>query len=231
MKGTQEKAPKLLTQSFDENNIVLSVDNAAEQVYVYWQNYLLPNDLFVKNEGQQLIVNLPKEAIETDRSFLRIFTANEYGISNDVLIPLQKGKVLNNVADITRFDKHAEAIYFLLVDRFKDGNEANNFPMNRPDVNPKVDYQGGDIAGITQKIKDGYFQRLGFTTIWVSPIVQNPMEPWVIGQIQKLNFRAIMVYTISSSKIDFRFGTDEEMLELVKTNSRKQHKYNCGLRG
>ena len=218
VKGTQEKAPKLLTQSFDENNIVLSVDNAAEQVYVYWQNYLLPNDLFVKNEGQQLIVNLPKEAIETDRSFLRIFTANEYGISNDVLIPLQKGKVLNNVADITRFDKHAEAIYFLLVDRFKDGNEANNFPMNRPDVNPKVDYQGGDIAGITQKIKDGYFQRLGFTTIWVSPIVQNPMEPWGYWANPETKFSGYHGYwPISSSKIDFRFGTDEEMLELVKT--------------
>ncbi len=226
IKGTQEQAPSLLTQSFDNNNVIIAVHNPADQVYVFWQNYLLPNNLFVKNDGNQLMINLPKEATQLERSFLRIYTANEFGISNDLLIPLQNGKVLSNTNDITRFDKHAEAIYFLLIDRFKDGNEANNFPMNRPDVHPKVDYQGGDLAGITQKIKDGYFQRLGFTTIWLSPIVQNPLEPWGFWPNPPTKFSGYHGYwPISSSKIDFRFGTDEEMHELVKT----AHEHNINI--
>ena len=63
----------------------------------------------------------------------------------------EKGSVLNDYKKITRFDKQAESIYFLIVDRFNDANKTNNHPMNRPDDKPKVDYQGGDIAGITQK--------------------------------------------------------------------------------
>lgn len=217
VKGTQEQAPKLLTDSYDSNNLTIAVENPATQVYVYWQNYLLPNDLFVQNEGNTITINLPSEALEVDRSFIRVYAANEFGISNDLLVPLQKGNVLTNIADITRFDKHSESIYFLLVDRFKDGNKENNKPMNRPDVNPKVDYQGGDLAGVTQKIKDGYFQRLGFTTLWLSPIVQNPLEPYGSWDNPETKFSGYHGYwPISSSKIDFRFGTDAEMEELVK---------------
>jgi glycosidase len=42
----------------------------------------------------------------------------------------------------------------------------------------KVDYQGGDIVGIQQKINDGFFADLGVNTIWISPITQNPYDAW-----------------------------------------------------
>ena len=58
-----------------------------------------------------------EEAKKLDRSFIRVFSANRYGISNDLLIPLEKGSVLNDYKKITRFDKQAESIYFLM--RFK----------------------------------------------------------------------------------------------------------------
>ncbi len=216
--GSQDRAPVLLTKSFDKNTITVQTFNPTNQLYVYWQNYLLPNSNFVDIDGKNFTITLPKEAKKLDRSFIRVFSANRYGISNDLLIPLEKGSVLNDYKKITRFDKQAESIYFLIVDRFNDANKTNNHPMNRPDVNPKVDYQGGDIAGITQKIKEGYFQKLGFTTIWVSPIVQNPLEPYGNWEKPKTKFSGYHGYwPISSSKIDFRLGTDAEMRELVKT--------------
>ena len=42
-----------------------------------------------------------------------------------------------------------------------DGNKDNNKPMNRPDVDPRADYQGGELAGITEVIKSGYFEKMG----------------------------------------------------------------------
>ena len=106
-----------------------------------------------------------------------------------------------------------------MVDRFKDGKPENNKPMNRPDVHPKADYQGGDLAGITQVIKEGYFEKMGFTTIWMTPLNQNPLEPY--GEQQepvKTKFSGYHGYwPISSSKVDFRIGTEEELKELTKT--------------
>jgi len=214
--SNQDKAPILLSKDFNNSTITLDLFNETEQVYVYWQNYLLPQR-FTKIEENSIVITLPTESEELKRSYIRVFAANKYGISNDILVPLENGKVLDDVKEMTRFDKHGEIIYSLMVDRFKDGKKENNHPMNRPDVNPKVDYFGGDLVGITQKIKDGYFNKLGFTTLWISPIVQNPLEPY--AQLEypvKTKFSGYHGYwPISSSKIDFRLGTDQEMQALM----------------
>ena len=106
-----------------------------------------------------------------------------------------------------------------MVDRFKDGNKDNNKPMNRPDVDPRADYQGGDLAGITEVIKSGYFEKMGFTTIWMTPLNQNPLEPY--GEQMspvRTKFSGYHGYwPISSTKVDFRIGTEEELKELTKT--------------
>ncbi len=219
VRGTQDKAPILLSEETGRRSFTLNTFNEIKQVYAYWQNYKLP-DHFVEvwKSGDRIEVNIPSEASSVKRSYIRLVAANDYGVSNDILVPLQYGKPVTDVKDITREDKHSQILYSLLVDRFYNGNKDNDHPMNRPDVNPKCDYQGGDLAGITQKIETGYFDSLGINTVWLSPIVQNPLEPY--SQLEKpvkTKFSGYHGYwPISSSKIDFRFGTDEEMEELVK---------------
>jgi len=66
---------------------------------------------------------------------------------------------------------------------------ANDKPLNRPDVNPKVDYWGGDLAGLQQKIDDGYFETLGVNTLWISPLNQNPTQPYGYYAPMKPSFR------------------------------------------
>lgn len=65
-------------------------------------------------------------------------------------------------------------IYFMLTDRFFDGDESNNNPYdlayNQAD-NPRGTYQGGDFEGVTAKLD--YLDELGVNTIWVTPIVEN----------------------------------------------------------
>jgi glycosidase len=84
-----------------------------------------------------------------------------------------------------------QVLYFLLLDRFSDGNEKGGFrdvagrpmqdgstPVYRPEDPGRVDYdswfrngagwQGGNIQGLKSKL--GYLKRLGITALWVSPI-------------------------------------------------------------
>jgi glycosidase len=65
-------------------------------------------------------------------------------------------------------DWRDELIYFLLVDRFNNPNQA---PL-QPD--PCLPYQGGNFEGIRQQL--GYLQGLGTGAIWVSPVLMNPQK-------------------------------------------------------
>ena len=213
--GNGDKSPKLYTNKFGMSTVTLSMQNKLKKVYVYWQNFLLPSK-FTLIEHDKLIFSIPTEAKELERSYIRVWATNEFGVSNDILIPLEKGKVLTDSKKITRQDNQAQIMYFALVDRFKDGDKSNNHPMNRPDVNHKVDYWGGDLAGIQQSIDNGYFKNLGVNTLWISPVNQNPTDPWGYYPPMKTKFSGYHGYwPISSSQVDFRFGTNKEFKSLV----------------
>ncbi|MCA1059524.1 alpha-amylase [Rossellomorea aquimaris] len=61
-----------------------------------------------------------------------------------------------------------ETIYFLMVDRFNNGDMSNDKNVNTED--PKA-YQGGDFQGIIDKLD--YIKDMGFTAIWLTPIFDN----------------------------------------------------------
>jgi len=219
--GENDLFPKLFTEEFTGRKVTLSFQNEVNEVFVYWQNYRLPAD-FVKIEKNKIVFEIPEEAGKTDRSYFRVWACNESGVSNDLLIPLQKGKVLTDAGQITRDDKQAQIIYFMLVDRFKNGNSQNDKSMNRPDVNHKADYWGGDLAGLQQKIDDGYFEKLGVNTLWISPLNQNPVEPYGYYAPAKTKFSGYHGYwPVSSSKVDSRFGTNNEFKNLVADAHKK----------
>ena len=213
--GYEKLFPVLTTHKIGRGKIDLTYTNEVDEIFAYWQNYRLPHN-FVKIENGTISVAIPAEADALERSYLRIWATNTYGVSNDILVPLCHGQVLTDMAQITRTDKHADIIYFMLVDRFKNGNPQNDRPMNRPDVNPKADYQGGDLEGIKQKIDDGYFAQLGVNTLWVSPLNQNPFEPYAYDAVGKTKFAGYHGYwPISSSQVDVRFGSNDELKTLV----------------
>ena len=105
-----------------------------------------------------------------------------------------------------------------MIDRFNNGNTANDWKINSPEVLDKVDYQGGDLAGITAKINDGFFQDLGITTIWISPITQNPYDAWGQNVNPDTKFSGYHGYwPIYSTVVDKRFGTEDELREMLST--------------
>lgn len=61
-----------------------------------------------------------------------------------------------------------EVMYFILTDRFYDGDPANNYQVERDDLKK---FHGGDFKGIAAKLD--YLQDLGVTMIWITPVQQN----------------------------------------------------------
>jgi len=133
----------------------------------FWQNYRLP-DKFIEFEDNEIEISIPKNAKDLKRSYLRVFAFNKFGVSNDILVPLNKGKVIIKTKELSRQDPQTLILYNAFVDRFFEREKENNKPVNDPEILPKANYMGGDIVGITKKIKEGYFTDLGINTIWVS---------------------------------------------------------------
>ncbi|MEG1884995.1 MAG: alpha-amylase family glycosyl hydrolase [Alistipes sp.] len=197
--------------------VSIRTSQTPKQIVAMWQNCRLPETCLVKVDSAVGII-IPKDAKDVERSFLRVFAATEDARFNDVLIPLNYGRIIKSSAHLNRHDRQAQVLYSLMIDRFSNGNPANDRKLNQPDVLDKVDYQGGDLKGITNKIRDGFFDDLGITTLWISPITQNPYDAWGQNEDPATKFSGYHGYwPIYTTQIDKRFGTDAELKELLAT--------------
>ncbi|PYZ95866.1 hypothetical protein CR205_15910 [Alteribacter lacisalsi] len=94
-------------------------------------------------------------------------------------------------------------IYHIFVDRFKDGNEDNNYDTVDPDdvglEEALKSWMGGDIDGILEKID--YLDDLGVDTLWLSPVFEGPYSHGYHPE--------------SFFDIDRNFGSEETLVELI----------------
>jgi glycosidase len=210
-KSNGEMLPFVAHESTKNKTIKIIFHNKIDELFVFWDNYRLGDD-FVNIEDGFATVTIPANANGHKRSHIRIWAYNEAGESNDLLIPLEGRRVVTSTSQLTRSDSYTQIMYSLMIDRFFNANLDNDKPVNDPEINPKVNYYGGDIQGVTEKIRDGYFQSLGINTIWISPIAQNPLGAYGLYPEPRTKFSGYHGYwPISSSKVDFRFGTSDEV--------------------
>lgn len=121
-------------------------------------------------------------------------------------------------------DWRDEIIYFLLVDRFSDGQEETRPLLDRRYLSsaraalPSGEawrwdrwaqsggerFQGGTLRGVRSKL--GYLQRLGVTTLWLSPVCKQR------GHLDTYHGYAIQDFL----DVDPRFGTRQDLVELVR---------------
>lgn len=110
----------------------------------------------------------------------------------------------------------AANIYFLLTDRFYNGDVSNDVNFNRTqEAAPLRGFQGGDIKGVTQKIKEGYFSNLGVNAIWLTPIVEQIHGATDEGTGLTYGYHGYWAKDWTS--LDPNFGTKEDLHELVNT--------------
>jgi alpha-amylase len=105
-------------------------------------------------------------------------------------------------------------VYFLLTDRFNNGDKTNDHTYNRNKTTGKLrDFEGGDIRGVIQKLDEGYFDKLGTTVIWMTPIVEQIHDGVDEGTGLTYGFHGY--WTRDWSSLDPSYGTKKDLAELV----------------
>lgn len=107
-------------------------------------------------------------------------------------------------------------IYFLLTDRFYNGDPSNDINFNRSGITAILrGFEGGDLKGLIQKIEEGYFDQLGITAIWTTPWMEQIHGGTDEGTGLTYGFHG---YWISDwTSLDPNFGTEEDLAHLVET--------------
>ncbi|MFA7201202.1 MAG: alpha-amylase family glycosyl hydrolase, partial [Bacteroidales bacterium] len=214
--GLSARTPRLAVFPSTPNTDALCnvhVEMGPVTLYIFWQNSLVQT---VEGITDAYPILLPGFTALPERSMLRVYAVNEYGHANDLLIPLEKGRVVKDVQKLKRTDKHTAVIYQVFIDRFYNGNPDNDYKIQSPHVHPKVDYYGGDLEGVIQKMEEGFFNQLGVNTIWLSPLTQNPYDAW--GQIfnPDTQFSGYHGYwPLYITQVDKRFGDDRVLTNLL----------------
>jgi glycosidase len=109
-----------------------------------------------------------------------------------------------------------DAIYQLMPDRFADGDPSNDSVAGLADkLDRKLGHgrHGGDIQGIIDHLD--YIERMGFTQLWPTPLVENDMPAASYHGYAATDFY----------KIDPRYGSNEDYLRL----SREAKRHGIGL--
>ena len=147
---------------------------------------------------------------------LPIVVTDQYG--NEYTTSVQVEVTARNKKNADDFDWDESVIYFMVTDRFFDGNESNN-AANGPQTYGKDNaglYHGGDFAGITQKLD--YLEDLGINTIWITPIVENIPGVQVTGEgADDVPYNAAFhgYWASDFTKLNPALGTKEEFQTLI----------------
>jgi alpha-amylase len=106
-------------------------------------------------------------------------------------------------------------VYFLLIDRFNNGDKTNDQTYNRNKATAKLrGFEGGDIRGVIQKLDEGYFEKLGINAIWMTPVVEQIHDGVDEGTGFTYGFHGY--WARDWTTLDPSFGTKKDLAELVQ---------------
>lgn len=118
------------------------------------------------------------------------------------------------------------SLYFVMTDRFYDGDKSNNNSYDRLSIDAKGStvgtFHGGDLKGLTKKLKENYFNDLGINAIWItSPVEQ--IHGFISGDNSGsfAHYGYHGYYSLDWTSIDKNMGTVEDMREFVDTAHSK----------
>lgn len=105
-------------------------------------------------------------------------------------------------------------IYFLLTDRFYNGDPSNDVNFNRNEETAILrGFEGGDIRGIIEKMEQGYFNELGINALWISPFFEQNQGPTDESTGMTYGYHGYWIQDWTS--LDPNFGTPEDLGKLV----------------
>lgn len=105
-------------------------------------------------------------------------------------------------------------VYFLLTDRFANGDPANDGAYGRQrDGDLLRSFEGGDIAGVIEKLEAGYFKDLGVTAIWTTPLIEQVHQPF---EEYGRSYAFHGYWPRDWTAVDNAYGTEAEFARMVE---------------
>lgn len=123
------------------------------------------------------------------------------------------------VAEAAQFWNSA-TIYFLLVDRFANGDPSNDTAQGRAQDGAVVrSFLGGDLAGLRRTLEEGYFDSLGVTAIWMTPFVEQIRGGVDEGTGWTYGYHGY--WTRDWTTVEPALGTEEDLRAVVDAAHRR----------
>lgn len=133
--------------------------------------------------------------------------------SRAVVTPSSSAPSLEKETAVDPFWRNA-TVYFLMTDRFANGDPSNDQAYGRqPDGDKLRSFMGGDLAGIIQKLEEGYFADLGVTAIWHTPVIEQIRQPF---EEYGRSYPFHGYWPRDWTGVDEAFGTEEEFARMVE---------------
>jgi alpha-amylase len=133
--------------------------------------------------------------------------------------PNSNGLLLLERADTTAdapFNWHNATVYFVLTDRFVNGNPANDnsYGRHKDGMQEIGTFHGGDLQGLTSKLD--YLKELGVNALWISSPLEQ-IHGWVGGGTKGdfPHYAYHGYYAQDWTKLDANMGTEEDLRRLV----------------
>jgi alpha-amylase len=110
-------------------------------------------------------------------------------------------------------------VYFLLTDRFVNGDSTNDHALGRAHDGAVLrSFEGGDLAGVLEKLNEGYFDSLGVDVIWMTPF-----EEQIRGSVDEGTGKTYAYHgywTRDWTAVDPALGTERDLHVVVDAAHR-----------
>lgn len=115
---------------------------------------------------------------------------------------------------------NAATVYFLLTDRFENGDHANDGALGRRKDGALLrNFEGGDLKGILRRIEAGYFDSLGVSALWLTPFVEQVHGSVDEGTGKTYGFHGY--WTRDWTAVDPALGTEADLRAVVDAAHRR----------
>ncbi|MFU0881100.1 alpha-amylase [Kluyvera cryocrescens] len=173
-------------------------------------------------DGKPLTLDVAKTFAEG--STVRDFYSGQTAVVQQGKITLQpadgsNGLLLLESADVTQsapFSWHNATVYFVLTDRFVNGDTRNDnsYGRHKDGMQEIGTFHGGDLKGLTSKLD--YLQELGVNALWISSPLEQ-IHGWVGGGTKGdfPHYAYHGYYTQDWTRLDANMGTEDDLRALV----------------